>query len=166
MAVNYKMSDGTDLDDIFEPHGGGASQTVGYKNSSGQDLGSRYMAYSDGAGNQTASATGYQNSSGTDLSQMFTVLGDVAFISSVQRGKILLNTSGGNYNYSVSHSSVNLSKTFILVSVSFSSATAYTSDISYNILSRSSTGFEFYLRSDAGKGLSGLRIAWEIVEIL
>lgn len=77
MAVGYKLPDGRDMDSVFLTTNSG-SQTVNYKDSSGNDLGKRYVAGSIGV------TTGYKNASGTDLGYLFGN-GATAHVSSIVR---------------------------------------------------------------------------------
>ena len=77
MAVGYKLPDGRDMDSVFLTTNSG-TQTVNYKDSSGKDLGKRYVAGSIGV------TTGYKNASGTDLGYLFGN-GATAHVSSIVR---------------------------------------------------------------------------------
>lgn len=78
MTTNYKVSDGKDFDDIFEPYAGGTkATTTNYRTSDGIDLNQRFMRKEDGDGS-TAQVTSYTVSDGRDLNLVFAKKGGVA----------------------------------------------------------------------------------------
>lgn len=77
MATGFLISNGTDLDDVFDPYVTGTSpSTTGYLLSSGTDINTRYAPLSYGS---AAAATGYQLSTAADLNTLFAAKGTAKY---------------------------------------------------------------------------------------
>lgn len=159
MATKFYMPDGSDLDSHFEPRKGrGSAQSLGFVLSTGEDVGDRYLSYSDGSGTKNAPTTGYKNSGGSDLNVLLAAMGDIMAVKSVQRGSVQLSAINNSRNVGIA--TVDANKSLVFLSFRIYAYQPRLSDCLATAQIISNTAIEFaYDGAD-----DSLYVEWQVVE--